>query len=93
MSFFIKETKKKDDVYYQIYETHYDREKGYSVHSSYRVLGYLSKLKEMGIDDPKQYYQEEVNKLNLKEKEKAKADRFKTIRDYDLYRYVGYFPA
>ena len=93
MSFFIKETKKKNDVYYQIYETHYDKEKGYSVHSSYKVLGYLSKLKKKGIDDPKQYYQEEVNRLNLQEKEEAKADRFKTIRDYDLYKYVGYFPA
>ena len=63
MSYFIKETHRKGDLYYQIYEGHYDKEKGYSVQTSYKVLGYLSDLKSKGIDNPKEYYKEEVNKL------------------------------
>ena len=35
MSYFIKETKRKGDLYYQIYEGHYDKEKGYSVQTEY----------------------------------------------------------
>ena len=50
MSYFIKETHRKGDLYYQIYEGHYDKEKGYSVQTSYKVLGYLSDLKAKGID-------------------------------------------
>ena len=50
---FIKETNRKDALYYQIYEGHYDKEKGYSVQTSYKVLGYLSDLKSKGIDNPK----------------------------------------
>lgn len=93
MPYFIKQTKKKNDMYFQIYESHYDKEKGYSVHSSYKVLGYLSELNEKGISDPKEYFQEEVNQLNLKEKEEKRQNRFATIRDFDLKKYVGYFPA
>lgn len=93
MSYFIKETKKKNDLYYQIYESHYDKDRGYSVHASYRVLGYLADLKNQGMANPKEYFREEVNKLNLKEKEKKKGNRFATIRDSDLKKYVGYFPA
>lgn len=93
MSYFIKETHRKGDLYYQIYEGHYDKEKGYSVQTSYKVLGYLSDLKAKGIDNPKEYYKEEVNKLNLQEKEDKKAKRFKTIKDNSLKRYVGYFPV
>ena len=55
MSYFIKETKRKGDLYYQIYEGHYDKGKGYSVQTSYKVLGYLSDLKAKGIDNPKEY--------------------------------------
>ena len=93
MSYFIKETHRKGDLYYQIYEGHYDKEKGYSVQTSYKVLGYLSDLKSKGIDNPKEYYKEEVNKLNLQEKEEKKAKRFETIKDKSLKRYVGYFPV
>lgn len=93
MPYFIKQTKRKNDTYFQIYESHYDKEKGYSVHSSHRVLGYLSELREMGISDPKEHFQEEVNELNLREKEEKRRNRFATIRDFDLKKYVGYFPA
>ena len=93
MSYFIKETHRKGDLYYQIYEGHYDKSKGYSVQTSYKVLGYLSDLKTQGIDNPKEYFKEEVNRLNLLEKENKKAKRFETIKDTSLKRYVGYFPA
>ena len=93
MSYFIKETHRKGDLYYQIYEGHYDKSKGYSVQTSYKVLGYLSDLKTQGIDNPKEYFKEEVNRLNLQEKENKKAKRFETIKDTSLKRYVGYFPA
>ena len=36
MPYFIKETHRKGDLYYQIYEGHYDKSKGYSVQTSYR---------------------------------------------------------
>ena len=93
MSFFIKETKKRNDVYYQIYESIYDSSKGYSVHRSYRVLGYLSELKASGIDNPREHFKEEVNRLNKEEKEKRRGNRFATIKDYSLQKHVGYFPA
>ena len=57
------------------------------------MLGYLSDLKAQGIDNPKEYFREEVNRLNLQEKENKKAKRFETIKDTSLKRYVGYFPA
>lgn len=93
MPYFIKETRKKKDLYYQIYESHYDRDKGYSVHSSHRVLGYLSDLRRQGISDPREHFREEVSALNLAEKEKRRSERFATIRDRTLRRRAGYFPA
>ena len=57
------------------------------------MLGYLSDLNAQGIDNPKGHFREEVNRLNLHEKENRKAKGFETIKDASLKRYVGYSSA
>ena len=78
MAYFVKKTKRKNDVYLQIYESHHDPVKKYAVHSSVEVLGYKSDLIAQGIKDPFAYAQEKVDDLNreLREARQAKDGLF-----------------
>ena len=90
MAYFVKKTKRKNDVYLQIYESHHDPVKKYAVHSSVEVLGYKSDLIAQGIKDPFAYAQEKVDDLNRELREARQAKKIQKIGTTPM-RNVGYF--
>ena len=74
MRYFLKKTTpSKKGLYLQIYRTNYVPGKG-NQNKSYKAIGYVSDLKEKGIEDPIKYALDMVDELNgnhklLKEKQ------------------------
>lgn len=92
MSYFLKKTKRRNDVYLQIYESYRNKNKRETSHKCFKSIGYVTKLKDNGIDNPIEYYQNEVDKLNKERKEKIKTDKEKKIGE-DPVKNIGYFIA
>ena len=92
MSYFIKKSNRQNGVYLQIYESFYDSAKKCSRHKAIKTLGYVSKLKEQGIDDPISYYQSEVDKMNKKHNDELAEAKTKMISDSPV-KNLGYFLA
>ena len=90
MGYFLKKTKRKNDVYLQIYESHRDPVKKYAVHSSVEVIGYVKELMAQGIQDPYQYAQEKIDDLTRELREVQKAKKIQKIGSTPI-RNVGYF--
>ena len=67
MSYFLKKTKTKKGIYYQVYNGVHDPEKGYTTQKSVKVIGYHDNLLKEGIEDPLTYA-----KNMVKEMEKAR---------------------
>ncbi len=64
MRYFLKKsTPSKKGLYLQIYRTNYVPGKG-NQNKSFKALGYVSDLKEKGIDDPIRYALEMIDELN-----------------------------
>lgn len=92
MSYFLKKTKTKYDVYLQIYESYYDPERKGGAHRSYKAVGYVKKLIASGIEDPIAFYQAEVDKLNKSHKEAKAESKVRLISDESPEIALGYFP-
>ena len=92
MAYFLKKTQNKKGIYLQIYESYYDPNRGYSAHKSFKPIGYVHKLKEKGISDPINFYNEEINKLNAKNKLEKIQEKNKLISNETPEKLVGYFP-
>lgn len=87
MSYFLKKTKPSSKgEYLQIYSGYYIPKVG-KRNKSYKKIGYVQDLIAQGIENPVEYYQKEVNKLNAKEAEKKIAQ----ITDVSTCKYVGQF--
>lgn len=87
MSYFLKKTKPSSKgEYLQIYSGYYIPKVG-KRNKSYKKLGYVQDLIAQGIENPVEYYQKEVDKLNAKEAEKKIAQ----ITDVSTCKYVGQF--
>ena len=70
MSYFLKKTKPSSKgEYLQIYSGYYIPKVG-KRNKSYKKIGYVQDLIAQGIENPVEYYQKEVDKLNAKEAEK-----------------------
>lgn len=68
MRYFLKKsTPSKKGLYLQIYRTNYVPGKG-NQNKSFKALGYVSDLKEKGIDDPIRYALEMIDELNKNHK-------------------------
>ena len=88
MACFLKISHTKKGDYLQIYESYRDKEKKTSCHRAIKPIGYVSDLKNNGIEDPISYYKKEVERLNAKiKKEEAK---IKKIDDSPI-KNLGYF--
>ena len=70
MAYFLKKSRNKKGLYLQIYESHWDPERGHTVHSSVRALGYEHELRGSGIDDPIAHFRAEVEAMNAERKSK-----------------------
>lgn len=79
MAYFLKKSKLKKGIYLQIYESFYDPQRGYSAHKSYKALGYVDDLIKNGIENPVDYYKQEVFELNKKRNEQLKQEKNKQI--------------
>ncbi len=88
MAYFLKKSTVKGRTYFAIYESFYHPGKKGTAHKQYRSLGSLESLKEKGIDDPDEYFKEEINTLNAQRKEAG----VRKISDKSPLRYLGYFP-
>ena len=87
MSYFLKKTEPSSKgEYLQIYSGYYIPKVG-KRNKSYKKIGYVQDLIAQGIENPVEYYQKEVDKLNAKEAEKKIAQ----ITDVSTCKYVGQF--
>ena len=94
MAYFLKKSKLKKGIYLQIYEIFYDPQRGYSAHKSYKALGYVDDLIKNGIENPVDYYKQEVFELNKKRNEQLKQEKNKQIsEDETPEKLIGYFPV
>lgn len=91
MSYFLKKSTLKKGLYLQIYESYYDADKGHGAHKAYEVLGYEKDLVKKGIENPIEYYQDVVDKLNDEAKFVKTSKTSSLIRETP-YQYIGYFP-
>ena len=91
MAYFLKKSNSNNDIYLQIYESFYDPDRKASRHRSVRPLGYFTKLKAQGIEDPVSYYKDEVDRMNAERKEK-KEEKKKLISKESPEKFLGYFP-
>lgn len=92
MAYFLKKSNNNKGLYLQIYESFYDPVRKGSVHRSIKVIGYVHELIDQGMDDPIQYYTEEVQRMNLERKQEQAAAKQRQISTESPERYLGYFP-
>lgn len=87
MAYFLRKTKRNNDLYLQICETTYNKETKKSSNKNVQVLGYLSDLK-LKISDPISYFNNVVKELN----EKSKLEKqLKVSYDQPVTKNIGYF--
>lgn len=92
MAYFLKKTNNKKGTYLQIYESYYDPERKGGAHRSYKPIGYVHELQAQGIDDPIQFFGEEVQKLNQDFKKRKQEDKDRQISNESPEKLLGYFP-
>ena len=93
MSYFLKKTKNKKGTYLQIYESYYDPERKCGAHRSYKPVGYVHELIDIGIDDPVSFYSDEIKKLNSEYKENKRKNKVRQISEESPEKLLGYFPV
>lgn len=86
MSYFLKSSKTKKGIYFQVYDGVYDKLKGHAIQKPIKVIGYYDDLLKQGISDPKAYAISVVNKLKDEKKEK---EAILISNDSDLFN-AGY---
>ncbi len=91
MAYFLKKTNNKKGTYIQIYESYYDPDRKGGAHRSYKPIGYVHELQQVGIDDPIAFYSEEVQKLNQEHRESKQKEKRRLIADESPEKFLGYF--
>ena len=90
MSYYLKKTRLKGRTYLSIDESFYSADKKGTAHRCFKSLGSVETHIENGIENPIEYFQKEVDRLNNeRKKEKLK---IKTIGDVPPITHLGYFP-
>ena len=91
MAYFLKKTKNKKGLYLQIYESHWDPERGHTVNRSVKALGYEHELRESGIDDPISHFKSEVEAMNAERRAEREGAKAKEIGAEPAERHLGHF--
>ena len=87
MAYFLRKTKRNNDLYLQICETTYNKETKKSSNKNVQVLGYLSDLK-LKISNPIDYFNNVVKELN----EESKLEKqLKVSCNQPVTKNIGYF--
>ena len=92
MAYFLKKSMRKNGLYLQIYESFHDSESKSTRHKAIKTLGYVSALKERGIDDPIAFYSDEIEHMNQQRRAKIINANEKLISESPI-RNIGYFLA
>jgi transposase len=69
MAYFLRQEKKKNGVYLQMYETYWDKDKKQPRSRSIRAFGYVDDLVSAEMPDPIEFYRHFVEQENLKRAE------------------------
>jgi transposase len=89
MSYYLKKTRLKGRTYLSIDESFYSAEKKGTAHRCFKSLGSVETHIQNGIENPIEYFQKEVDKMNKERKnEKSKV---KTIGEVPPITHLGYF--
>ena len=91
MSYFLKTSRKKKGLYYQVYEGTHNSEKGYTTQKSLMVIGYHEELLKQGIDDPKAYAKSIVDKLEKERKMRLAEIKLEKISEETISKNLGVF--
>ena len=91
MAYFLKKTKNKKGLYLQIYESHWDPERGHTVNRSVRAVGYEHELRESGIADPVSHFRAEVESMNAARKSEREREKVREIGPEPAERHLGHF--
>ena len=89
MAYFLKQARLKGRTYLSIVESFYHPEKKGTAHRTFKSLASVESWLEQGIEDPVEYFQKEVDELNVV---KSK-DKVRKISDKSPEVLLGYFPA
>ena len=92
MAYFLKKSRNKKGLYLQIYESHWDRDRGHTVQTSVRALGYEHELRGSGIADPVAHFKAEVDEMNARRRADNVAARARRISDATPELMLGHFP-
>ncbi|MDO4807752.1 MAG: hypothetical protein Q4A07_10940, partial [Coriobacteriales bacterium] len=91
MAYFLKKSRNKKGLYLQIYESHWDPQRGHTAHSSVRAIGYEHELRESGIEDPVAHFKREVDAMNAERKAAKERERAREIGPEPAERHLGHF--
>jgi len=89
MAYFLKRQHQANNLYLAIYESYYSREAKGTRQRCIQSLGSVTSLKKKGIEDPEDYYDKEVERMN---EERKKEKEIKKISSVSPVRHLGYFP-
>lgn len=92
MAYFLKKTRNKKGLYLQVYESHWDPERGHTVNRSVRAIGYEHELRESGIEDPISHFRAEVDSMNAERRAAKERERVREIGPEPAERHLGHFP-
>lgn len=88
MAYFLKKLKSKGRTYISIVESFYSHKKKGTAHRTYKSLGSVETHIANGMEDPLDFYQNEVDELNKERSEKG----IRKISDKSPLLHLGYFP-
>ena len=87
MAYFLKKNIKNKKTYLSIVNSFYDSDKGNTAHETYKSYGSIDSLISKGIEDPVNYLQEEVRKLN----DERSNDKAIKINETAPFKFAGHF--
>lgn len=90
MSYFLKKTKTKKGIYYQVYNGEHNPEKGYTTQKSIKVIGYHDNLLKEGIEDPLTYAKNMVIEMEKARKDELENKNKQKITEVSPVKNIGY---
>ena len=91
MGYFLRQEKKKNRVYLQMYETYWDKDKKQARSKCVKSFGYVDELTSNDIPDPVAYYKDYVNKEEKKRLASWADDTRPRAFNQPIEFYAGHF--
>lgn len=91
MAYFLRQDKKKNGIYLQVYESYWDKDLKESRNRSIKAFGYVHELISDEITDPVAHFKEVVNQMNEKRKAEFLDETRPRAFTKHLEKNVGYF--